>query len=126
MRALALAAAVLLAATPAMAMNEGRHSGRGHGEHARGDRAHMDRGARADRGARTADADRAYAGGGLVLEGAPGAPAPAPRQTAPAGSLSPDQANVMPQSGMQNRGMPMQGGASMPMQGGAPMPMPMR
>jgi len=114
MRALVLAAAVLVAATPAMAMNEGRHSGRAHGERAHSDRGmRADRAMRNDRGAATADSDRAYAGGGLVLEGAPGAPAPMPRQTAPAGSLSPDQASTMPQRGM-------------PMQGGAPMPMPMR
>ncbi|WP_338662073.1 hypothetical protein VQH23_17815 [Pararoseomonas sp. SCSIO 73927] len=78
MRVLALAAAAALLAGPAMAnMYDGRSStGRSPGPPI-------------DRGGRTADSDRAYNGGGMVLEGAPGAPAPMPEQTAPAGSITP-------------------------------------
>ena len=36
-----------------------------------------------DRGAFTPEANRAYQGGGMVLEGAPGAPAPTPEPTPP-------------------------------------------
>ena len=83
MRILTLAAAALMMATPAMAnMYDGRSStGRSPG-------------APIDRGAPRSNTDGAYAGGGLVLEGAPGAPAPSPRQTAPAGSMRP--ADAMP------------------------------
>jgi hypothetical protein len=38
-----------------------------------------------DAGPRTPEADRAHRGGGAVLEGAPGAPAPNPQPTPPAG-----------------------------------------
>ena len=78
MRILTLAAAALLMASPAMAnLNDGRSTtGRSPG-------------APLDRGPYTSNANGAYAGGGLVLEGAPGAPAPMPRQTAPAGSMEP-------------------------------------
>lgn len=40
-------------------------------------------GAPIDRGPDTPDANRAHRGGGVVLEGAPGAPAPAPQPTPP-------------------------------------------
>jgi hypothetical protein len=36
-----------------------------------------------DHGPYTATANKAYQGGGMVLEGAPGAPAPAPQPTPP-------------------------------------------
>ena len=36
-----------------------------------------------DKGPFTADANRAYQGGGVILEGAPGAPAPTPEATPP-------------------------------------------
>ncbi len=36
-----------------------------------------------DKGPFTAEANRAYQGGGVVLEGAPGAPAPRPEPTPP-------------------------------------------
>ncbi|WP_198379266.1 hypothetical protein [Roseomonas sp. KE2513] len=80
MRFITLAAAMVLAATPAFAnLYDGRSStGRSPG-------------APLDRGPYSSAADGAYAGGGLVLEGAPGAPAPVPYQTAPAGSLMPDR-----------------------------------
>ncbi|WP_043829179.1 hypothetical protein [Muricoccus aerilatus] len=98
MRFLTLAAAMVLAATPAFAnLYDGRSStGRSPG-------------APLDRGPYSSRADGAYAGGGLVLEGAPGAPAPMPYQTAPAGSLMPDRgfrdraASGMPDSGMPER-----------------------
>lgn len=83
MRILTLAAAALLAAAPAMANTMDGRSSTGRSP-----------GAPLDRGPYTADANRAYSGGGLVLEGAPGAPAPAPMQTAPAGSMQPDRAPV--------------------------------
>jgi len=81
MRFLTLAAAMALAATPAMADLYSGYSTTGRSP-----------GAPLDRGPYTSQADRAYAGGGLVLEGAPGAPAPMPQQTAPAGSIAPDRA----------------------------------
>lgn len=42
-------------------------------------------GAPLDRGPFTSDANRAYMGGGVVLEGAPGAPAPVPQAMPPQG-----------------------------------------
>jgi hypothetical protein len=36
-----------------------------------------------DRSGRTRDVDRAYMGGGMILQGAPGAPAPIPEPTPP-------------------------------------------
>jgi hypothetical protein len=36
-----------------------------------------------DKGPYTADANRAYQGGGVILQGAPGAPAPMPEPTPP-------------------------------------------
>ncbi len=36
-----------------------------------------------DKGPFTADANRAYQGGGVILQGAPGAPAPMPEPTPP-------------------------------------------
>ncbi|MCO6417196.1 hypothetical protein JYK14_13630 [Siccirubricoccus sp. KC 17139] len=41
-------------------------------------------GAPTDLGPRSPEANQAHRGGGVVLEGAPGAPAPAPRPTPPA------------------------------------------
>ncbi len=38
-----------------------------------------------DRGPYTADANAAYMGGGMILEGPPGGPAPAPQPMPPAG-----------------------------------------
>jgi hypothetical protein len=80
MRILILAAAALLAAAPAMASTMDGRSRTGRSP-----------GAPLDRGPHSAETDRAYSGGGLVLEGAPGAPAPMPMQTAPAGSMQPDR-----------------------------------
>ncbi|MBP0493353.1 hypothetical protein [Roseomonas indoligenes] len=78
MRILAIAATAVLVAAPALAdMRDGRTN-------------HRSPGPPIDRGGRTADSDRAYNGGGMVLEGAPGAPAPMPQQTAPAGSITPE------------------------------------
>jgi len=80
MRAFALAAAAALAisAVPAMAsqdpaggdlkQHEGPMSQTGRSP-----------GPPVDRGPSTADANRAFMGGGMVLEGAPGAPAPNPQ-----------------------------------------------
>ena len=42
-----------------------------------------------DRGPFTPEASRAYNGGGVVLEGAPGGPAPTPRAMPPGGMPSP-------------------------------------
>ena len=80
MRVLILAAAALMAAAPAMANTMDGRSRTGRSP-----------GSPHDRGPYTEDANRAYSGGGLVLEGAPGAPAPMPMQTAPAGSMQPDR-----------------------------------
>lgn len=52
-----------------------------------GERADQDRrspGPPVETGPRTPEADRAHRGGGVVLEGAPGAPAPQPQPTPPA------------------------------------------
>lgn len=78
MRVLTLGAALLLAAAPAMAnLTDGvSTTGRSPGPPL-------------DQGPASAATDRAYSGGGAVLEGAPGAPAPAPLQTAPAQSTRP-------------------------------------
>lgn len=78
MRILPLAAALALAALPAMAnLTDGvNNTGRSPGPPL-------------DQGPATPSSDRAYSGGGAVLEGAPGAPAPAPLPTAPAGSTRP-------------------------------------
>ena len=42
-----------------------------------------------DRGPFTPEANRAYNGGGVILEGAPGAPAPEPRPMPPQGVPNP-------------------------------------
>ena len=79
MRVPTLAAALLLAAAPAAMANltDGvSTTGRSPGPPL-------------DQGPTAPAADRAYSGGGAVLEGAPGAPAPAPMQTAPAQSTRP-------------------------------------
>lgn len=78
MRIPALAACAMLLAAPALAnLNDGvSNTGRSPG-------------APIDRGPHTAEADKAYSSGGAVLESMPGAPAPAPIQTAPAGSTRP-------------------------------------
>lgn len=78
MRILSLAAVLALVALPAMAnLTDGvSTTGRSPGPPL-------------DQGPATPSADRAYSGGGAVLEGAPGAPAPAPLPTAPAGSTRP-------------------------------------
>jgi hypothetical protein len=51
----------------------------------RADQARPSPGLPRDAGPRTPEANRAHRGGGVVLEGAPGAPAPAPQPTPPAG-----------------------------------------
>ena len=78
MRIATLVAALALVAAPALAdLNDGvSTTGRSPGPPL-------------DRGPASSASDRAYSGGGAVLEGAPGAPAPAPLPTAPAGSTRP-------------------------------------
>lgn len=46
-----------------------------------------------DRGSSAPDTNGAYSGGGLVLQGSPGGPAPLPQATAPAQSMAPQGAN---------------------------------
>ena len=69
---LAATAAIALSAFSAQAATQERHGRRAHQSHNA-----------VDQGATTPDADRAYMGGGMVLEGAPGAPAPMPQPTPP-------------------------------------------
>ena len=82
MRILPIAAALALVALPALAdLTSGESTtGRSPGPP-------LDRGAPG--GASGGASDGAYSGGGVVLQGAPGAPAPPPLQTAPAGSGGP-------------------------------------
>ena len=84
MRILTAAAVIGLAAAPALAQAPPRHPPR----HARA--AHRAApGPTAtgevpvDRGPFTPEANRAYQGGGVILQGAPGAPAPMPQPTPP-------------------------------------------
>ncbi|MBP0446171.1 hypothetical protein J8J14_15460 [Roseomonas sp. SSH11] len=105
MRILTLAAATLLMATPAMAnLNDGRTN-------------HRSPGPPIDRGSSRSNTDGAYAGGGMVLEGAPGAPAPMPRQTAPAGSMRPDSPMMQGQGQMMDGQSQMMQGQGRMMQG---------
>ncbi|WP_426958154.1 hypothetical protein [Muricoccus radiodurans] len=81
MRKIALIAAMAaLVAAPAFAQGYGY----GYGKPDRGySRTGRSPGAPVDRGPMSPDANRAYMGGGLVLEGPPGAPAPMPQPTDP-------------------------------------------
>lgn len=75
----AIAMIALLAASPALAQPaSGRHGGAA--KHAR---PHRSAGTPLDRGPFTPEANRAYQGGGVILQGAPGAPAPRPEATPP-------------------------------------------
>jgi hypothetical protein len=87
MRVLTFAAAALLAASAAPALASTTN---GINETGRSPGAPLDRGP-------YTDSDRAYSGGGLVLEGAPGYAAPLPQQTAPAGSMRPEGGRSMAQ-----------------------------
>jgi hypothetical protein len=49
-----------------------------------------------DHGPYTAQANAAYAGGGVILQGPPGAPPPRP-QAMPPGMMAPGQQNAVPQ-----------------------------
>ena len=84
---LTLAAAVALFAVPALAQPAPRHAGAMRHPHSRAHpvpaRAGATGGAPLDRGPFTAEANRAYQGGGVILQGAPGAPAPTPAPTPP-------------------------------------------
>jgi hypothetical protein len=81
MRVLALAAAAfMVSAMPAMASTDAQAGGVT-GEMKPGEpmsRTGRSPGPPLDRGPATAEADRAFMSGGMVLEGAPGAPAPPP------------------------------------------------
>lgn len=83
-----IAASIALAAGPALAQSSGgqhstgsAHRGGGGGTQAR----NVPRTGQApnDRGPFTPEANQAYQGGGVILEGAPGAPAPMPAPTPP-------------------------------------------
>lgn len=83
MRTILTLAAVAALAAPALAQTAPHHPPR----HARTPhaRAHATPAAETplDRGPFTPEANRAYMGGGVVLQGAPGAPAPTPEATPP-------------------------------------------
>ena len=88
MRAIATLAALIALAAPAFAQTAPRHPPR----HARAARHAARHAAPApaatgetpiDRGPFTPEANRAYQGGGVVLQGAPGAPPPMPEPTPP-------------------------------------------
>ena len=80
---LTFAAVAALAAAPALAQTAPRH----HTRHARAPHARAQpaasTGTPLDRGPFTPEANRAYQGGGVILQGAPGAPAPMPQATPP-------------------------------------------
>jgi hypothetical protein len=86
MRTLPLLAATLLAATPALAQTDAAppppppHH---HHHHHRPPHAAAAGERPVDLGPNTPDANRAYQGGGVILQGAPGAPAPTPQATPP-------------------------------------------
>jgi hypothetical protein len=88
MRIITLATIAALAAAPALAQPAPRHASGAH--HAK-PRAHPRTPPRTrpsaesplDRGPFTPEANRAYQGGGVILQGAPGAPAPMPEATPP-------------------------------------------
>ena len=83
MRTILTFAAVAVLAAPALAQTAPRHPAR----HARASHAHAQptssAGTPLDRGPFTPEANRAYQGGGVILQGAPGAPAPTPEPTPP-------------------------------------------
>ena len=83
MRTILTFAAVAALAAPALAQTAPRHPTR----HARPHHARAQPAASAgtplDRGPFTPEANRAYQGGGVILQGAPGAPAPTPQATPP-------------------------------------------
>ncbi len=84
MRTITLATIAALATIPALAQPAPRHAG---GVHHASPRAHPRPRPSAesplDRGPFTPEANRAYQGGGVILQGAPGAPAPMPEATPP-------------------------------------------
>lgn len=83
MRTILTIAAVAALAVPALAQAAPRHPAK----HARVHHARAQptspTGAPLDRGPFTPEANRAYQGGGIILQGAPGAPAPMPAPTPP-------------------------------------------
>ncbi len=87
MRVILLAAAAVLVAAPALAQPAAPHApGRTHARpHAKPRAAARPTSGEApvDRGPFTPEANRAYQGGGVVLQGAPGGPAPMPEPTPP-------------------------------------------
>ena len=81
-RMLTLAALAALLAVPALAQTTPPHHPRRAHYPARA-AARAPQGTPLDRGPFTPEANRAYQGGGVVLQGAPGAPAPTPEPTPP-------------------------------------------
>jgi hypothetical protein len=83
MRTVLTIAAVAALAAPALAQTAPRHPAK----HARAPHARAQTtsstGTPLDRGPFTPEANRAYQGGGVILQGAPGAPAPMPAPTPP-------------------------------------------
>ena len=81
---LTLAALLPLLAAPALAQPAPHHPRRHHHRAAPARAAAPATGeAPVDRGPFTPEANRAYQGGGVILQGAPGAPAPMPEPTPP-------------------------------------------
>ncbi len=83
MRTILTIAAIAALAAPALAQTAPRHPAK----HARAPHARAkptsSAGTPLDRGPFTPEANRAYQGGGVILQGAPGAPAPMPAPTPP-------------------------------------------
>lgn len=88
MRIITLATIAALAAAPALAQPAPRHASGAHHATPRAHprtppRTHPSAASSLDRGPFTPEANRAYQGGGVILQGAPGAPAPMPEATPP-------------------------------------------
>ena len=83
MRTILTFAAVAALAAPALAQTAPRHPARHARMHHSRAQPAASTGTPLDRGPFTPEANRAYQGGGVVLQGAPGAPAPTPQATPP-------------------------------------------
>lgn len=84
MRIITLATIAALAAAPALAQPAPRHASSAHHAKPRTPpRTRPSAESPLDRGPFTPEANRAYQGGGVILQGAPGAPAPMPEATPP-------------------------------------------
>lgn len=111
--------AALVAAGPAFAQSSDRATRGGNLDGSRQLESGRSPGAPLDRGPRTPDANRAFMGGGVILEGAPGAPAPSPeslvtgnaRVVQPGGSMASSGPMMGSPGSMGMSGQGMQGGS---------------